>query len=247
MGAPSLDHPQGTVTSSWDSPPNPWPRPAHVWHPARVLLFLTGSSCSGKSTLAFAVADRFERLAVHDSDESGVPRVLPRGWRNNNTEEWIGRALEYQADGVDLLLTGQAPLGEVLAAPSAPLLNAIAVCLVDVGDEERRRRLTERDPGRWSGSDADRFVNWAAWHRGHARDPRHRPGVNTADSAPDMAWHRWSSWTAEDPRWQTHVIDTTDRPHDTSVGELDQWITTQRESLRSGRHPLRRGWERQDP
>jgi hypothetical protein len=208
---------------------------------------LTGSSCSGKSTLAFAVAGRFDRLAVHDSDESGVPRTPHPHWRNYNTEEWIGRALDYQADGIDLLLTGQAPLGEVLAAPSAPQLNAIAVCLVDVGDDDRRRRLSERDPDRWSGSDAERFNRWAAWHRGHAHDPRHRPEVIIADSAPDMAWHRWSSWTEEDPRWQTHVIDTTDRPHHTSVGELDQWITTQRESIRSGRHPLRRGWERQDP
>jgi hypothetical protein len=212
-----------------------------------VLLMLTGSSCSGKSTLAFAVADRFDRLAVHDSDESGVPRTFPPHWRNHNTEEWICRALDYQADGVDLLLTGQAPLGEVLAAPSAPLLDAIAVCLVDVRDDDRRRRLGERDSDRWSGSDADRFNNWAAWHRGHAHDPRHRPEVITADSAPEMAWHRWSSWTAEDPRWQTHVIDTTDRPQETSVGELEQWITQQRGSLRSGRHPLRRGWESQGP
>jgi hypothetical protein len=212
-----------------------------------MLLMLTGSSCSGKSTLAFAVAERFDRLAVRDSDESGVPRTPPPHWRNHNTEEWIGRALDYQADAVDLLLTGQAPLGEVLAAPSAPLLNAIAVCLVDVGDEDRRRRLSERDSDRWSGSDADTFNNWAAWHRGHARDPRHRLDVITANSAPVMAWHRWSSWTAEDPRWQTQVIDTTGRPLETSIGELEQWITRQRESLSSGRHPLRRGWERQGP
>ena len=60
-----------------------------------------------------------------------------------------------------------------------------------------------------------------------------------------MAWHRWSSWTAEDPRWQTQIIDTTERPRDTAVGELERWLTQQRECLRSGRHPLRRGWETQ--
>jgi hypothetical protein len=209
-----------------------------------MLLVLTGSSCSGKSTLAFAAAERCDRLAVHDSDESGVPRNPSPHWRNHNTEEWIRRALDYQTDQVDLLLTGQAPLGEILAAPSAPLLNAIAVCLIDVADEERRRRLRQRDSGRWSKQEADRFNNWAAWHRGHARDLRHRPEVITANSASAMAWHRWSSWTAEDPRWQTHVIDTTGCPRDTAVGELELWLTQQRECLRSGRHPLRRGWER---
>jgi hypothetical protein len=210
-----------------------------------MLLVLTGSSCSGKSTLAFAVAERCDRLAVHDSDESGVPRNPPPHWRNHNTEEWIRRALDYQTDRVDLLLTGQAPLGEILAAPSAPLLDAIAVCLIDVADEERGRRLRQRDPDRWSDREVDRFNNWAAWHRGHARDPRHRPDVITKDSAPDMAWHRWSSWTAADPRWQTPIIDTTGCPRDTAVDELERWLTRQRESLRSGSHPLRRGWETQ--
>ncbi|MFF3712946.1 hypothetical protein [Streptomyces phaeochromogenes] len=64
------------------------------------------------------------------------------------TEMWVRRALEYQDRGVDLLLTGQSPLAEVLASPSAPLLDGIAVCLVDVSDEARRRRLTQRDSDR---------------------------------------------------------------------------------------------------
>lgn len=101
-----------------------------------MLLKLTGSSCSGKSTLAFLVAGR-----------------------------------------MDLLLTGQSPLGEVLAAPSAPLLDGIAVCLVDVADEVRRDRLAARDAGKWDAATVDAFVGWAAWHRGHARDPGYRPGV----------------------------------------------------------------------
>lgn len=207
-----------------------------------MLLTLTGSSCSGKSTLAFAVAARLDRVAVHDSDESGVPRDPSPHWRNHNTEAWIRRALDYQAQGIDLLLTGQAPLGEILAAPSAPLLDGLAVCLVDVSDEQRRRRLHERDPGRWSPNQIDAFLNWAAWHRAHALDPRHRPEAIVARGAPAMAWHRWSAWTAADPRWRTGIIDTTDRPDGESVNDLYRWITGERADLHAGRHPLRRGW-----
>ncbi|WP_020659246.1 hypothetical protein [Amycolatopsis benzoatilytica] len=90
-----------------------------------MLLKLTGSSCSGKSTLAFAVADRLQRVAVHDFDEVGVPERPDHHWRHRTTELWVRRALEYQDCGIDLLLTGQSPLGEVLAAPSAPLLDGI--------------------------------------------------------------------------------------------------------------------------
>lgn len=114
-----------------------------------MLLKLTGSSCSGKTTLAYTAADRLARIAVHDFDELGVPEGADRHWRHRMTEMWVRRAVEYQDRGIDLLLSGQSPLGEVLAAPSAPLLDGIAVCLVDVADPARRARLAERDAGRW--------------------------------------------------------------------------------------------------
>jgi len=108
----------------------------------RMLLYLTGSSCSGKTTLAGAAARRIPGLAVHDVDEASAPRDAP-------SEYWIQRALEYQRHGTHVLLAGQAPLGEILAASSAPLLDGIAVCLVDVADDVRRERLEVRQPGKW--------------------------------------------------------------------------------------------------
>ncbi|MEU4449205.1 hypothetical protein AB0K14_10340 [Actinosynnema sp. NPDC050801] len=207
-----------------------------------MLLTLTGSSCSGKTTLARAVGDRLERLAVHDFDEVGVPVGADRRWRHRMNEVWVRRALEYQDRGVDLLLTGQSPLGEVLATPDAPLLDGIAVCLVDVSDEVRRSRLALRDAGRWDAPAVDAFLGWAAWHRGHAEDPRHRPEAIVDDSRPRMAWHRWTGWTADDRRWCTHLLDTTDQPVAHSADQVEQWVTRQRDALRSGRLPLSRGW-----
>ncbi|MER7957340.1 hypothetical protein [Streptomyces sp. NPDC096030] len=207
-----------------------------------MLLKLTGSSCSGKTTLAYAVGERLRRLAVHDFDELGVPEGADRRWRNRMTEMWVRRALEYQDRGVDLLLTGQSPLGEVLASPSAPLLDGIAVCLVDVSDEVRRGRLALRDPGRWDAPAVDAFLGWAAWHRKHAEDPRHLPEVLTDGSGPEMAWHRWTGWTADDRRWSTHQLDTTDRPVPESVDQVEQWVTGQRAALRTGRLALARCW-----
>lgn len=212
-----------------------------------MLLKLTGSSCSGKSTLAFSVGDRLRQVAVHDFDEVGVPERPDLHWRHRMTELWVRRALEYQDRGVDLLLTGQSPLGEVLAAPSAPLLDGIAVCLIDVADEVRRDRLAERDPGRWDASAVDAFLGWAAWHRGHAQDPRYRPDAIIGGSWPSMAWHRWTGWGAEDPRWRTHLLDTTDQPVGHSIDQVEQWVTQQRDAHRSGRLALIRGWTDQPP
>jgi hypothetical protein len=221
---------------------NRWLRLTSAARVGQMLLILTGSSCSGKTTLARAVGDRVPGVAIHDHDEIGVPEDADTQWRNRTTEQWIGRALEYQNRGLDLLLTGQSPLGEILASPSAPQLDAIAVCLVHVADEERRRRLDRRDDGRWPPAVLDAFVGWSAWHRGHAEDPRFRPDVIIDGSWPDMAWDRWSAWTKEDPRWDTYLLDTTGRSIAQSVDDLEQWIIGQRSAHRSGQLALSKDW-----
>ena len=210
-------------------------RSGETWQPAVVLLYLTGSSCSGKTTLALNVATRLTRIAVHDVDEPGAPHAAP-------TEYWVCRALYYQERGIDMLLVGQAPLGEVLAAPSATSLDGIAMCLIDVADEVRRDRLAQRDPGKWDLPAIDDFVEWARWHRGHARNPRYRPEV-LLDGALGAAWERWTGWRADDPRWSTQVLDTTGQAVEYSAGHVEAWIAAQREAQRTGTLPLRRGWD----
>ncbi|MGW0712224.1 hypothetical protein ACWD4G_40830 [Streptomyces sp. NPDC002643] len=207
-----------------------------------MLFKLTGSSCSGKTTLAYAAVDRLRQIVVHDFDELDVPEGADRNWRHRMTEMWVRRALEYQDRGIDVLLTGQSPLGELLAVPSAPLLDGIAVCLVDVADDVRRVRLAERDPGRWDAPAVDAFLGWAAWHRKHALDPRHRPDVIIDNSWPEMVWHRWTGWHSDDPRWRTQLLDTTDQPVTKSVGQVERWIAERREAHQAGRLALNNGW-----
>jgi hypothetical protein len=208
-----------------------------------MLLKLTGSSGAGKTTLSFAVADRLPGTAVHEFDEVGVPDApIPPDWRNRMTEHWVRRALEYQAQGIDLPLSGNSPLGEVLAAPSAPLLDGIAVCVIDVADRDRRERLAARDGGRRNDQALDAFCGWAAWHRKHARDPRYRPDAIVGGGWPEMVWDRWTDWESDDPRWQSPVIDTTGRTLADSAALVEQWAVEQRAAHREGRLALGRGW-----
>ena len=116
------------------------------------------------------------------------------------------------------------------------------MCLVDVADDDRRDRLVARDLGRWDASAVAAFLGWAAWHRGHAHDPRHLPEAVMSGSAPEMAWNRWTGWAATDPRWRTHVLDTTGLPLPRAVDQVEAWIGEQREAHRSGALPLARGW-----
>ena len=200
------------------------------------MLFLVfGSSGAGKTVALNALRGRIPNLAIHDFDEIGVPPQATRAWRHRANQEWIRRALDYQTQGIDLLLAGQTPLGELLAAPSTPLLDDIAACLIDCDDETRIARLGARGP-EWlerAPGELQDFLNWAEWMRGHARDPSSRQDVIiTDDSAADMRWERWTDWKAGDARWRVHVIDTTDLPVDRVADELAAWVERERRAIR---------------
>jgi hypothetical protein len=206
-----------------------------------VLLTISGSSCSGKTSIARACAD-VSGLVVHDFDEIGVPGTANVSWRQRSLEEWIQRALGYQDEGLDVLLTGQSPLGEVLASPSATRLHGIAACLLDVDDRERGHRLNRRDPGKWNHDAIRSFVGWARWHREHAADPQHRPEVITTGGWQEMRWSRWTGWTRGDRRWSVTVLDTSGRTLARSAADLRRWIASVRSASAVGELALAGEW-----
>lgn len=206
-----------------------------------MLFLLFGASAAGKTVALAALRGRDPALAVHDFDEIGVPPGADTAWRQGANEEWVRRALAYQQDGIDLLLAGQTPLGELIAGRSAARLDAVSACLLDCDDETRVARLQERGAGWLARSDAtlEDVLAWGAWLRGHAADPEHRPeAIRGAPTDVDMRWSRWAGWTRGDPRWRVRVLDTSTRTVDEVAAELRAWIEAERTLYRSGAHPL---------
>jgi hypothetical protein len=197
-----------------------------------MLFLLSGASGSGKKTVAPLVARRVGRLAVHHENE--IPATTQHE-RMANMERWVERALALQAEGTDLLLPAQSPLGELLASPRAPELEGIAACVLDCHDHERTRRLARREPDpRWPyGMDT---LCWAAWHRMHAVDPQWEQRVIRAPAVAHYQWDRWAGWRAGDARWQVELVDTTARPVAESVDAVSVWV----ERARAGGTPLSR-------
>jgi hypothetical protein len=209
-----------------------------------MLFLLFGSSGAGKTIALHEVRTRAPAdLAIHDFDEIGVPPHADRAWRQRTNETWVQRALDYEAAGTDLLLAGQTPFGELLATPSAPLLDCISGCLLDCDDETRAERLSARDERFWYGSSGSLrdYVNWARWLRGHAADPQWHVEVIRQDDESLMSWDRWESWAAGDPRWRVLVIDTSQLRAEHVADLLVHWIEEERSLHRNGSHPLA-GW-----
>jgi hypothetical protein len=197
-----------------------------------VLFLVFGASGSGKSlALTELRSRRVPRLDVHDFDEIGVPADPSRRWRQEANEVWLRSAADRQADGTDVLLAGQTPLGELLATPSAHRLDGISACLLDCDDETRIERLQARGPTSRARSkvDVDASLSWAAWMRRHAQDPSWMTEVLiSGDSLPEMRWDRWSGWRAGDPRWRVRVIDTSEMRVEEVASKLVDWIGEQR-------------------
>ena len=196
-----------------------------------MLFLLFGASAAGKTFALNSLRDRVPDLAIHDFDEIGVPPGADTVWRHRANEEWIRRALDYQAAGTDLLLAGQTPFGELLATPSAPLLDAISACLIDCDDDTRVARLRARGP-EWfaqTAGDLQDYLDWAEWMRRHASDPTWRRDVIRKEATEgEMHWIRWSDWTADDPRWRVRVLDTSGLPVEQVASELAEWIAEER-------------------
>jgi hypothetical protein len=173
-----------------------------------VLLLVTGSSGAGKSTARRLITT--ELAPGTECIELGhvvtMPPIPTIAWRQQAAETVVQRALALQAEGRHLLLAGDpVAAGEVVAAPSADKLDAIAVCLLDVDAETQARRLTERGDDPRLLADHQAF---AAWMRGHARDPGHMQHVLTANGWEAMCWERLSDLDPSDGGWAVHVVDT---------------------------------------
>jgi hypothetical protein len=107
---------------------------------------VTGASGVGKSTTLAALAGAFAGQSVScvEFDSVGVPAGADTAWRHRVLEHWVQRALAEQRAGRHLVLCGQVPVGELLAAPSADALDGIAACLLHCSPDVRRERLVAR-------------------------------------------------------------------------------------------------------
>ena len=188
-----------------------------------MLFSLTGASGAGKSTV-LAHLDGVswpEPVRCVEFDSIGVPDGADTAWRHGAVEHWVQQALLAEDDGEHMLLCGQVPMGELLAAPSAERLGGIAVCMLHCSPEIRTERLLARGEDPASIVHHNRF---GEWFHAHTRDPRHAPEVIRVESAVPMRWERWGEWERGDPRWAAEIIDTDELSPAAVAGAVEEWV-----------------------
>lgn len=191
-----------------------------------MLYLISGAAASGKTTISKAVADRVPELAFLEEDE----RLAETGeGRLSNLELWIEDALTLEARGKDAVFGSQSPLGELLASPRAIELEGIAPCLLDAHDLVRMDRWIEGGVHPDWPIGMDHFC-WAAFHRLHARDPQFEQRIMLDRDHERSLWHRWTGWTADDPRWDVFVYDSTAHDVEATTEAVTAWIHSVREN-----------------
>ncbi len=188
-----------------------------------MLYFITGAEGSGKSACLLPLRRKFPLIAWYDFDEVGVPSFPTTAWRQRTTNFWVERALHHQHEQKDTGICGQAVLGEILACPSAPLINSIAVCFLDCGDLVRVDRM--RAQGRTRVCQAQ--LNWASWQRMHIQDPQWEPDTIRDQAEPWLLWERWQDFQQGDPRWSAWVLDTTALSLSQVIDKISVWMALQ--------------------
>ena len=191
-----------------------------------MFFLVTGASGVGKSTVRQLIEPEFAGVldAVELAELGSTPQWNLE-WRHRMVERTVLLALESRRRGKHFLLCGDpVPPGEVWAAPSAPSLDGLDVCLLDANAATQTARLTRR------GDDPQYLVHhvaFADWMRHHVVDPRYQPEVLTQDSWPEMRWERVMGATADLQLWSSHIIDTSDLPPEEVAAEVARWLRDQ--------------------
>lgn len=187
-----------------------------------MLLSLTGASGTGKSTVlaALGLVDWGRPVVCIEFDSIGVPAGADTAWRHEAIEQWVRFAADAQNDGKDVLLCGQVPPGELLAAPSADQLNGLGICVLHCSPAVQESRLVGR------GEPAEGLIHhlrFGEWFVKHARDPTHAPEVIRVSSTVPMAWERWEHWESGDPRWSARIVETDLLSPEEVAGKVEHW------------------------
>jgi hypothetical protein len=151
-------------------------------------------------------------------DLTPMPEAMTRVWRQQTAEAAVRRAVDLQISGRHLLLAGDpVPAAEVVAAPSAVGLDAIAVCLLDATPDAQAERLAARGdhPALLPHHQA-----FAEWMRRQASDPLHMTHVVSEGGWEEMRWERLERLA---PRWRMHTVDTTSMTRAEVAEAVLQW------------------------
>lgn len=190
-----------------------------------MLFFIAGASGSGKTSCIPLLKKLLPEATIADFDDIGVPENPDKQWRQAATEKWLQRYLSEVNKHSIFCICGQVVLGEILACPSAKQVCKINLCLLDVSDIERIKRLKQRNT---YGADQN-MLNWAAWLRMHHTNPQWHQSVIKEDAWKQLDSSCWDTATNWDRLANVTKLDNTHLTLEQTSNAINHWIESIRQ------------------
>lgn len=109
-----------------------------------LIIFITGVSGVGKSSVVPKLRELMPSFAIHDFDEVGVPEDVDVAWRLKTTDHWLKQAKENMSQGKSTIICGVSKPEEVLDSSEFSHTLNLRFGLIKISDSLIRERLTER-------------------------------------------------------------------------------------------------------
>ena len=112
-----------------------------------MIIFITGVSTAGKTTLYRALRDDEEMSGIefHDIDEDGIPEAGSSPWRKFRIELLLWEAAErFREHDLPTVICGATIPHEAIESGSYPLDIPVHFVLINISIAAMRTRLTER-------------------------------------------------------------------------------------------------------
>lgn len=159
------------------------------------VIFLSGASGAGKTTLIKALSKKYEgapNVSFLFFDSIGVPSLeemierhgSSKKWQEDMTYEWVRRIAENHADKEVVFIEGQTELTFVKDAFKKYNIESYTIMLIHAKSDERHRRLiSERNQADLVNNDMD---NWANYLLNQATDLEYNV-INTSEQSFDSS------------------------------------------------------------
>lgn len=122
-----------------------------------IVVFITGTSGSGKSAIVPKLKAALPLFDVHDFDEFGVPVNVDISWRLETTDKWLKIAKENFTIGKSTIISGTSIPDEIYASLEFQPTIDVRFGLLKVKKSTIHERLLKRG---WDQETIDDYKNW---------------------------------------------------------------------------------------
>ncbi len=110
------------------------------------MIFLTGASCVGKTSIIAELRRILPRedFDIHDIDEADLWEESYRTWKRYKVEVWLRKSIRNRKKGIETVLCGIIEIEDVIFCPSYIAASPVKFVFLDANRTTLKNRICEK-------------------------------------------------------------------------------------------------------